>query len=400
MVYTPQTWTNGAGGGTPLSAARLGVIEAGIAAAGTPPVVNVKDHGVTGDGSTDDTVALQACVDAADAGSTIFFPPGTYLISAPITMKDSCSYLGAGRSTASASVIKQKNSANITGPHGRTGLFVSSAFSTDAAVCSNPVLVQGLAFDGNKANNGSSNASGVLLNGFWSTITDCYFTNLPYAGVLLSDYTNDGTYVSNSCSENRLSNLKIDGCPSSGIEQESGNGNSNLDGFITDCYISDVGDGIYMSKAAGWSIRRNHIYGVQLGGIHLGACYATTVTENYIEDFGTQNTASAYYKGIDLEILAGWPSFITNNFVCNQVTTGTAHFRNFQIVAAYDAQARAVISGNIAVCNSSGIDTKAFYLDRSGAGVLTAQVGGNMGFGAATEWYVDGSCVTSWDGAA
>lgn len=400
MVYTPQTWTNGAGGGTPLSAARLGVIEAGIAAAGTPPVVNVKDHGVTGDGSTDDTTALNACIAAAATGSTIFFPPGTYVISAPIVMKDGCRYLGAGRSTSAASRILQKNSANITGPNGRTGLFVSAAFANDAATCSQPVQIEGLAFDGNKDNNGSSNASGVLLNGYWSKITDCYFVNHRYAGVLLTDYTNDGTYVSNSCSENRLTDLKIVGCLSSGIEQESGNGNSNLDGFITDCYITEVGDGIYMSKAAGWSIRRNHIYGVQFSGIHLGKCYATSVTESYIEDFGSENTANGYYKGIDLEILAGWPSFITNNFVCNQVTTGTAHFRNFQIVAAYDAQARAVISGNIAVCNSSGIDTKAFYLDRSGAGVLTAQVGGNMGFGAATEWYVDGSCVTSWDGAA
>lgn len=30
MTYTPQTWTNGAAGGTPLSAARLGHIETGL----------------------------------------------------------------------------------------------------------------------------------------------------------------------------------------------------------------------------------------------------------------------------------------------------------------------------------------------------------------------------------
>lgn len=33
MAYTKQTWTNGAAGATPLSAARLGVIEDGVAAA-------------------------------------------------------------------------------------------------------------------------------------------------------------------------------------------------------------------------------------------------------------------------------------------------------------------------------------------------------------------------------
>lgn len=33
MAYTVQTWTNGSGGGTPLSAARLSHIEAGVLAA-------------------------------------------------------------------------------------------------------------------------------------------------------------------------------------------------------------------------------------------------------------------------------------------------------------------------------------------------------------------------------
>ena len=33
MPYTPQTWADGAAGGTPLSAARLGYIESGIEAA-------------------------------------------------------------------------------------------------------------------------------------------------------------------------------------------------------------------------------------------------------------------------------------------------------------------------------------------------------------------------------
>lgn len=47
--------------------------------------VSVKDFGAVGDGSTDDTAAIQACIDAAPTGSTIYFPIGKYVVSASLT---------------------------------------------------------------------------------------------------------------------------------------------------------------------------------------------------------------------------------------------------------------------------------------------------------------------------
>jgi hypothetical protein len=44
-------------------------------------IFNVKEFGATGDGTTDDTDAIQDAIDAAAvAGGVVFFPPGTYLI--------------------------------------------------------------------------------------------------------------------------------------------------------------------------------------------------------------------------------------------------------------------------------------------------------------------------------
>ena len=49
-------------------------------------VVSVKDFGAIGDGVTDDTAAVQACVTAAvAAGRTIYVPVGTYALTAQIT---------------------------------------------------------------------------------------------------------------------------------------------------------------------------------------------------------------------------------------------------------------------------------------------------------------------------
>lgn len=42
-------------------------------------VLNVRDYGATGGGATDDTESVQAALNAAGPGFTIYFPPGTYL---------------------------------------------------------------------------------------------------------------------------------------------------------------------------------------------------------------------------------------------------------------------------------------------------------------------------------
>lgn len=133
MAYSKQTWANGPDGGTPLSADRLGHIEDGIEAAaqtadaalpktggtvtsdltvagtlkanGVTDWVNVKTYGATGDGTTDDTSAIQAAIDAAaDGGGVVYLPAGTYSISAALTISSDVALCGAGMD---ASTIEQ-----------------------------------------------------------------------------------------------------------------------------------------------------------------------------------------------------------------------------------------------------------------------------------------------------
>lgn len=49
-------------------------------------VYNVKDYGAAGDGVADDTSEIQACFDAAPASAIVFFPAGTYKITAEISI--------------------------------------------------------------------------------------------------------------------------------------------------------------------------------------------------------------------------------------------------------------------------------------------------------------------------
>jgi len=50
--------------------------------------LDVRDWGARGDGTTDDTTSIQNALNAADSygGGIIFFPPGTYIISATLKL--------------------------------------------------------------------------------------------------------------------------------------------------------------------------------------------------------------------------------------------------------------------------------------------------------------------------
>jgi hypothetical protein len=57
-------------------------------------VVNIMDFGAQNDGSQDDSPALNAAMNAAQPGDTIFFPHGTYQFNSTVMLKGDISYVG------------------------------------------------------------------------------------------------------------------------------------------------------------------------------------------------------------------------------------------------------------------------------------------------------------------
>jgi len=69
---------------------------------GPDPWFDVRQFGAVGNGSTDDTTAIQSAITAAvsNAGGRVYFPPGTYLISSTLTItSDNVELQGAGWSS-------------------------------------------------------------------------------------------------------------------------------------------------------------------------------------------------------------------------------------------------------------------------------------------------------------
>ncbi|HTV54025.1 MAG TPA: glycosyl hydrolase family 28-related protein, partial [Terriglobia bacterium] len=97
-------------------------------------VFNVKAYGATGNGTTDDTAAIQAAIDAAGPG-TVYFPAGTYRYSSVHIFHVSTSLVGAG---SNATTLRQTAAGGVqvdvsTSPPYQGGTIEGIRFDSAAA---------------------------------------------------------------------------------------------------------------------------------------------------------------------------------------------------------------------------------------------------------------------------
>lgn len=140
---------------------------------------NVKDFGAVGDGTTDDTAAIQLALN--DGRGPIYFPPGVYIITSTLTMPDRCKIFGAGgfwsNNSARNTVIKW----------GLTG--------TD-----NPTMIQAAAYP-------------------FDNVTVGYRSNLLIKDISIdgNGYAGVGLFIRNAVNESMFENINIQGCTRMGL---------------------------------------------------------------------------------------------------------------------------------------------------------------------------------------
>lgn len=148
----------------------------------TGEIYNVKSYGAVGNGTTDDTTAIQAAITACPAGGMVYFPPGNYkfstlTISTPITLQ------GGGWSTTTVGVL---GDANWTQANGKCfgSILRSTATSGNAILCDHATLSQAYNFnDIMLIGPGSGTSTGVMLGttaaptaGHWSNVMIANFS--------------------------------------------------------------------------------------------------------------------------------------------------------------------------------------------------------------------------------
>ena len=148
-------------------------------------VVSVKDFGAVGDGTTDDTAAIQAAIDAAN---TVHFPQGSYRIVVSNTTVEADPqdpenhrnlYLGLQINSSNKHLIGDNATLVVEAPESETDhvAFVLGVESGDAI---SNITIKGLTLDLNQTTNGSrvaqirgmmfSNSTGIIIK-------DCKFYN-------------------------------------------------------------------------------------------------------------------------------------------------------------------------------------------------------------------------------
>ena len=187
-------------------------------------MLNVKDYGAVGNGSTADATAIQAAINAVPAaGGTVYFPAGTYIIPKTIGLlcsKSNVRFLGE----SSGSILKYSLVSGAT----KVLLDIDSASN---------VSVEGITFDGNAAVMGGfvptmlriKQSSNVYVRG-------CRFVNSTGAGLALTDAASvwiTGNYFKDL----NYSGINLALTPAVGVYNE------NIwitDNYLDDCQLSAV----------------------------------------------------------------------------------------------------------------------------------------------------------------
>ena len=365
---------------------------------GSIQVYNVKYYGATGDGTTDDTVAIASAITAA-GGGTVFFPAGIYIVDKLNVNIAGTTLQGSG----SISILKKKSP--------------SSEIIT-VKVTAADVTIQGLAFDTNSI----TNAQAILALGGANRlmVKDNQFTlTSGYAFYLNNVAINDVTFANNRVSgpgygilthDNftgaRLKihqNIFIGGNlgdaitintpgypvsrPSSGATDVSIVGNS-ISGYQDT--NSSRGIGIGLAHVQGGVIANNTIDSIKSRGIHVeDGSSNITISNNYVKSAeysgiyvlngaspkepsenititgNTVESSASLVAGegaISINGTVGGRGFIVSNNIIDDsgaVALGTA----WGILLGYDNK-DFVVSGNI-VKNTTGVSTAGIRLARS-----------------------------------
>jgi hypothetical protein len=220
-------------------------------------VINVKDpaYGATGDGSTNDTAAIQAAIDALPAnGGTVFFPAGEYVTTAALTVDSGTRLVGESiRNTllytsSSDALIKVANANTYNraihlenlklGTSTSTPVGIDARFMTESLIyhCSTYGFTSyGMQF-------GGSTTDGV--NASWSNIVRGCFIEASPTCVYIGGSHSAGGSPANW--------ITIEGCKITPTDTTSSIGIDLVNGDSTRIINNDIG---YVEDATGITIR-------------------------------------------------------------------------------------------------------------------------------------------------
>ena len=328
-------------------------------ALGSTPVAGFTT--VTCTDATTDAAAIQSAIDNSSAGSTIQIAGPTCLLTTGITLLGDRSYIGGATGDETGTVLKQDG----TLPY----LLASDAYVQDSTThTGDPLTVRSLSLQCS----GTGSTDGMIIES-WDVNVDqvdvdgcggsgIVDTSSNAAGQPLAPAESGGTKPTSVNS--RFENDFITNSGQYGfavLDTE----NVVTDGFLVDNQIANSGlDQVSMQTSTGWNITGNHLYGDGHNAIVADNMWATTIADNYIEDFDSAE-ATGTYSGIVAQANGGNTSVISGNKVFEWAKEATGATYDFIKVTSLYGNATMVVDGNVVYGNGTAADVGFSY---AGAG--------------------------------
>jgi hypothetical protein len=232
--------------------------------------------GVVCRNNSGDAETIQAAINGTQPGDEVVFD-GPCLIDRTISLLGDRSYRGAGEGTILTAAPGS----------GLRAVLASDSWVDDRTSTGHPFSLRDLTVDGNRAQNGSG-GDGIVIRSWRTTLDGVTVRGAGVNGIRITSVSRNGVRLSGTQVNGTLRNLFVTGSGQHGIYIEDP-GNAVTDWHLLDSWIAASGaTGIRAENSAGWTVRGNHLYGNGAAGMNLDRLFATSVVENYVEDFTTE----------------------------------------------------------------------------------------------------------------
>lgn len=365
------------GGAALLAGAALAAAATTAQAAPTPPgvsgtpvaqndprlntVINVRSWGALGNGTQDDTAAIQAALNAATNGETVFFPEGTYKVSATLTHAGPLGLVGVGQGrtwiewSGSGNAIQLSlstpnvdyllvSSFTINTTRADAGTAISAVWTTPGAGGWPHAVVEDLEIT--RSGTGVWQR-GLLLGEAWKstvrTVTiwtgsgqgvgvelagqcvDCNLIDLHFSGCetpILLDWWTEGTVIYNAVCIGTVYGIKHRINPA--------NGRKGPWVTIRDCHINSLASAVELTGTGDTWISDNLFYRSPESTQNYTAIKLTTCRNMRIEGNEIYNLSTAATQNFGINVAGSSQMHIEGNKIIDQVNGGGIKLTNTQ----------------------------------------------------------------------